>query len=98
MVYTQMLFALALDKLVWGTIPTIISLVGSSLILGSAIYVAVQKEGEKKNNDVRENIGQDEELGLLTDVHEEDGRADGDNERRGAAAEEPDMPLRSSRV
>lgn len=48
MVYTQMLFALIFDKLVFGTNPTIISLLGSSLILGSAIYVAVMKESLKQ--------------------------------------------------
>jgi hypothetical protein len=44
MVYTQMLFALAGDKLVWGTTPGALSIIGSSLILGSAIYVAMHKE------------------------------------------------------
>ncbi|KAF2759693.1 hypothetical protein EJ05DRAFT_430906, partial [Pseudovirgaria hyperparasitica] len=44
MVYTQMLFALGFDKLIFGTSPTGMSIVGSSLILGSAIYVAVHKE------------------------------------------------------
>jgi len=53
MVYTQMLFALAADKLVWGTTPSALSILGSSLILGSAIYVAMHKtapsakEGER---------------------------------------------------
>jgi drug/metabolite transporter (DMT)-like permease len=44
MVYTQMLFALGFDKLIFGTTPGWLSIVGSSLILGSAIYVAVQKD------------------------------------------------------
>jgi drug/metabolite transporter (DMT)-like permease len=44
MVYTQMLFALAFDKLIFGTSPGWLSIVGSSLILGSAIYVAVHKD------------------------------------------------------
>lgn len=48
MVYTQMLFALIFDRLVFGTDPSVLSLVGSSLILGSAIYVAMQKEGMKQ--------------------------------------------------
>ncbi|KAI9817670.1 MAG: hypothetical protein M1826_001516 [Phylliscum demangeonii] len=43
MVYTQMLFALAFDKLVWGTTPSAVSLLGSALILGSALWVAVRK-------------------------------------------------------
>lgn len=48
MVYTQMLFALIFDKAVFGTDPSVLSLVGSSLILGSALYVAVQKESLKQ--------------------------------------------------
>lgn len=44
MVYMQMLFALTFDKLVWGTTPGFLSIVGSSLILGSAIYVALHKQ------------------------------------------------------
>ena len=43
MVYTQMLFALAFEKLVWNTSPGLLSILGSSLILGSALYVAVHK-------------------------------------------------------
>lgn len=44
MVYTQMLFALSFDKLIFGTTPGVLSIIGSSLILGSAVYVAVQKD------------------------------------------------------
>ncbi|KAI9727094.1 MAG: hypothetical protein M1828_007295 [Chrysothrix sp. TS-e1954] len=51
MVYTQMLFALILDKLVFGVNPTLLSLGGSSLILGSAIYVAMQKESLKQREE-----------------------------------------------
>lgn len=51
MVYTQMLFALIFDKLVFGTKPTLLSLLGSSLILGSAIYIAIQKDSIKRRAD-----------------------------------------------
>ncbi|KAI9054178.1 hypothetical protein LZ554_001349 [Drepanopeziza brunnea f. sp. 'monogermtubi'] len=43
MIYTNMLYALALDKLVFGQSPGWWSLAGSGLILGSAIYVAARK-------------------------------------------------------
>ena len=43
MTYTQMLFALSFDKLIFGHSPNWMSIVGSSLILGPAIFVAVQK-------------------------------------------------------
>ena len=44
MIYTQMLFALSLDKLVFGQSPGWWSLAGSGLILGSAMYVALQNQ------------------------------------------------------
>jgi drug/metabolite transporter (DMT)-like permease len=53
MVYTQMLFALLFDKLVFGTNPNLLSLFGSALILGSAIYVAIQKESMKQKEDAK---------------------------------------------
>ncbi|MCJ1313505.1 hypothetical protein MMC25_007184 [Agyrium rufum] len=43
MVYSEMLFALAFDKMLWGITPSISSIAGGGLILGSTIYVAVQK-------------------------------------------------------
>lgn len=46
MSYTQMLFALTFDKLVFNHTPGLLSIAGSSLILGSAIVVALQKQSE----------------------------------------------------
>jgi hypothetical protein len=67
MIYTQMLFALTFDKLVWGTTPGILSIIGSSLILGSAIYVAMHKEEAGKKNGESLRIGtSDEERGLMS--------------------------------
>ena len=45
MVYTQMLFALAGDKLVFGITPTAASWIGSALILVSAVWVASAADG-----------------------------------------------------
>jgi hypothetical protein len=73
MVYCQMLFALAFDKLVFGTTPGVLSILGSSLILGSAIYVAVQKEQGKAKEaagDIHRN--RDEERGLVEGMDAED--------------------------
>jgi hypothetical protein len=64
MVYTQMLFALGFDKLVWGTTPGLVSIIGSSLILGSAIYVAMHKE-EPTRSATRDRGDDDEEIGLM---------------------------------
>jgi drug/metabolite transporter (DMT)-like permease len=44
MIYTNILFALVLDKVVFGDSPGWWSLCGSVLILGSAVYVALQKQ------------------------------------------------------
>lgn len=42
MVYVQALFALGADKIFFGHTPDLMSIAGSTLILGSAIYVATQ--------------------------------------------------------
>lgn len=65
MVYTQMLFALAFDKIVWNTSPGLLSILGSSLILGSALYLAVHKN-KAKENPVTETRG-GEEVGLMSE-------------------------------
>lgn len=69
MVYTQMIFALAFDKLIWDTTPGLLSITGSSLILGSAVYVAMNKEETEKNGSGR---GGDEERVLIDGWEEEE--------------------------
>lgn len=66
MVYTQMLFALTFDKLVFGTTPNVLSIVGSSLILGSAIYVAMHKETSVNKVETRDVGTREEEAGLIS--------------------------------
>ncbi|MCJ1475328.1 hypothetical protein MMC13_003990 [Lambiella insularis] len=77
MVYTQMLFALAFDKIFWNSTPGVWSIVGSSLVLGSAIYVAVKTESGKQAQNGGAGMA-DEEIALVDDVEsaeaEEDGR------------------------
>jgi len=51
MVYTQMLFALLFDKLIFGTTPSMLSLLGSGLILSSAIFIAVRKANLKQREE-----------------------------------------------
>jgi drug/metabolite transporter (DMT)-like permease len=71
MVYTSMLFALLWDRWVFGTVPGMWSLLGSGLILGSAIYVAVQKVAGHRNRisgDVEAAIRAEEESVMLGDV------------------------------
>lgn len=72
MTYTQMLFALMFDKLIFGHTPGVMSILGSSLILGSAIIVAIQQDpnrAQKESNDRRSSIGEEESrTGLMRDV------------------------------
>ncbi|CAO2658426.1 Nn.00g061490.m01.CDS01 [Neocucurbitaria sp. VM-36] len=79
MVYMQMLFALAFDKLVWGTTPGALSIVGSSLILGSAIYVAMNKEHPNQKVEPGGSGDSEEGRGLMsTDADEQRRDDDGD--------------------
>ncbi|KAF1849582.1 uncharacterized protein K460DRAFT_215 [Cucurbitaria berberidis CBS 394.84] len=76
MVYMQMLFALTFDKMVWGTTPSALSIVGSSLILGSAIYVAMNKEDPKLKVEPRERGDEEEGRGLMSPDADDQGRVD----------------------
>lgn len=73
--YTQMLIALAFDKIFFGATPTWLSFFGSCLILGPAIYVAVQKDTVKAKDPTHAiDLAGDEESqrGLMTDVEVEE--------------------------
>lgn len=94
MVYTQMLFALAFDKIVWNSTPGVWSIVGSSLILGSALYVAVNNDPTKAKKVSGEGRG-DEEVGLVADEDQE--LEDVENER-GPLRGVQEVQLRTMRV
>lgn len=66
MVYMQMLFALGFDRLFFGTTPGFLSILGSSLILGSAIYVAMNKGRPQVENNSEDRGSNDEERGLMS--------------------------------
>jgi len=72
MIYTQMLFALALDKYVFGQSPGWWSLGGSGLILGSAVFVAIQQQQQAVRKDTDEEMGgrAEEEMSMLRGVDE----------------------------
>lgn len=89
MVYLSMLFALSFDKLIWGTTPGFLSIIGSSLILGSAIYVAMHKE-QPKSGGRRETGNRDEERGLVS--HNVDGQRRSEDDD-----DEADIPLSTLR-
>lgn len=71
-----MLFALAFDELIFSITPGLLSILGSSLILGSAIYVAVRKSSTKQTEDLKAEelaaLDLSEGQGLLETVEEED--------------------------
>jgi hypothetical protein len=89
MTYTQMLFALTFDKLVFGHTPDALSIVGTSLILGSAIYVAVQKNAQTAEAG-RGRARGEEERGLV------EGMDDGAEDVERAPLQE--IQLRTMRV
>ncbi|RYP93807.1 hypothetical protein DL770_000003 [Monosporascus sp. CRB-9-2] len=43
MIYIQMVFALVVERIVWGTTPPPLSLIGAVLIIGAAIWLSLQK-------------------------------------------------------
>lgn len=68
-----MVFALSFDKLVFGHTPDIMSILGSSLILGSAIVVAVQQapnrgQATKTADSVGEVGDEESHVGLMSDT------------------------------
>ena len=95
MVYTQMVFALAFDKLVWNATPGMWSIVGSSLILGSALYVAVLSNNTKKGRVIR-NDRADEEAALT--IGTSDDEDDRESNGRGRLREVQEVQLRTLRV
>ncbi|KAG9675775.1 hypothetical protein KCU99_g3846, partial [Aureobasidium melanogenum] len=75
MAYTSMLFALGFDRFIFGQTPGVTSIIGSTLILGSAIYMALQKDkGDSGKNETTGVLAQnrDEEEGLMRGVQEGD--------------------------
>ena len=49
LVYVSMLFALGFDKIIWDVTPGVVSIIGGTLILGSVIWVAVEKDDGKRD-------------------------------------------------
>lgn len=58
-----MVLALIIERVIWGTTPPVLSLVGSVLIIGAAIWLSLQKT---KPKEVKERTAPvDEESSLL---------------------------------
>ena len=67
MVYTQMIFAVAFDKLVWNSTLSIWSIIGSSIILTSAIYIALQNSSRMGGKEDFEGVADEEQRFLHLD-------------------------------
>ncbi|KAI0175351.1 DUF6 domain protein [Pestalotiopsis sp. NC0098] len=63
LIYTQLVFALVLEKIVWGTTPSGWSLIGALLIIGAAVWVSLQKS--KRTAAEAKPSSVDEESSLL---------------------------------
>ncbi|KAK9419697.1 hypothetical protein SUNI508_07183 [Seiridium unicorne] len=63
LIYTQLVFALILERIVWGTTPSGWSLIGAALIIGAAIWVSLQKS-HKPADEIKPPVV-DEESSLL---------------------------------
>lgn len=59
--YLQLVFALFIERIIWGTTPPVESLFGAMLIIGAAVWVSLQKNAEKGIK------AADEESSLLVD-------------------------------
>lgn len=94
MVYTQVLFGIAFDKIIWNVTPGIWSCVGSLVVLASALYVAVWGAAAKAGGEVMERGRGDEEVGLISD-----GDSDGDGQgAKGPLRGAQELQLRTPRL
>jgi drug/metabolite transporter (DMT)-like permease len=96
MVYSAILFALLFDKIIWDTTPGIWSIAGSSLILGSALYVAVKGDAARANAKVKVQSTEEEEGLMESTEHEIGGEGEGDG--RGSIQELQEVQLRTLRT
>lgn len=94
MVYTQVLFGIAFDKMIWNVTPGLWSCIGSLVVLASALYVAVWGAAAKVEGKATEQGRADEEVGLVAN-------ADNDEDGQGTKSPVPgvqEVQLRSLRV
>ncbi|EEB94851.1 hypothetical protein MPER_06272 [Moniliophthora perniciosa FA553] len=76
-VYTQIIFATIFERIWFHTVPSLLSIIGTLIIIGSALYVALTKEREGGNENTAITLdrlgGSDADLeeGLLEQSHKE---------------------------
>ncbi|OAQ58292.1 hypothetical protein VFPPC_11632 [Pochonia chlamydosporia 170] len=64
MMYVQLVCALIIERVVWGTVPPVESFIGSALIIGAAVWVSLRKKAPAP---AKESQVLDEETPLLND-------------------------------
>ena len=89
-----MLFALAFDKIVWNSTPGVWSIFGSSLILGSALYVAVKNDPINLKRISGEGRGEEDAALAAGEDHELEDVTNGRGPLRGVQ----EIQLRTMRV
>ncbi|CEI59958.1 hypothetical protein FVEN_g8238 [Fusarium venenatum] len=60
LIYVQLVYAVIIDRVIWGATPPPASFIGSALIIGSAVWVALQKKAPaelKQVSDEESNTG-----------------------------------------
>ncbi|KAF9467668.1 hypothetical protein BDZ94DRAFT_974962 [Collybia nuda] len=74
--YTQIIFAAIIERIFFNTVPSILSVIGTAIIISSALYVAVTKEQPKngETNTLRLRTIREDELeeGLLERIRNEE--------------------------
>jgi len=73
MTYTSMLFALTFDKFMFGQTPGVWSIVGSTLILGSAVWMAVKRDGSSSGGGGAKDVNEDSARADVSGGDEEEG-------------------------
>ncbi|KAI1069486.1 hypothetical protein LB507_008594 [Fusarium sp. FIESC RH6] len=64
LIYVQLVYAVIIDRVIWGSIPPPASFIGSALIIGSAVWVALQKKAPSEPKmvpDEERNAGPDKD-------------------------------------
>jgi drug/metabolite transporter (DMT)-like permease len=68
LMYLQLVLALIIERVIWGTTPPLESFGGAALIIGAAIWITLQKNTTTKSEDKKKVV--DEESSLLDDREE----------------------------
>lgn len=88
MVYSQLLFALFWQRVVWGATPNVLSVIGSALILTAVLCVGLKKRPQEEKPNELGPIHHDEERGLVAGRDSEEDLDNLDDDADAAWGEE----------